>query len=74
MHIPYVDKLAAKYFKYDDLPSTADLERRTLVTLVNTNPSFDYLAPLPENVIPVAGLHIKKTKPLPKVRNFCKNV
>lgn len=38
-----------------------------LLALVNTNPAVDYLAPLPENVIPVGGLHIKDPKPLPKV-------
>lgn len=68
MQVPTVDKLGAKYFGFD-FPSTKELERRTLVTLINTNPAMDYLAPLPENVIPVAGLHIKETKPLPKVNS-----
>lgn len=45
----------------------ANLEERTLIAMVNTNPAMDYLAPLPENVIPVGGLHVRDTKPLPKV-------
>lgn len=35
---------------------------------------MDYKAPLPENVIPVGGLHIKEPKPIPKVLNVKKNI
>lgn len=49
------------------LPSVGDIEKQTALVLVNTNPAMDYMAPLPENVIPVGGLHIKDPKPLPKV-------
>lgn len=44
-----------------------ELEERTAIALVSTHPVFDYPAPLPENVIPVGGLHIRDTKPLPEV-------
>lgn len=50
-------------------PSMTELEQRTAIALVNTNPSFNIPMPLPENVIPVGGLHIRDTKPLPEVRN-----
>lgn len=50
-----------------DLPSISEIEQRTAIAFVNTNPAFDYKMPLPENVVPVGGLHIRDTKPLPKV-------
>lgn len=65
--IPSVDKIVAKKFG-PGLPSVGDIEKRTALVLINTNPAMDYVAPLPENVIPVAGLHIKETKPIPKVK------
>lgn len=65
--IPSVDKIVAKQFG-PGLPSVGDIEKQTALVLINTNPVMDYVAPLPENVIPVAGLHIKETKPIPKVR------
>lgn len=62
------DKLASKYFGHG-IPTTSEIEQKMLLALVNTNPAMDYAAPLPENVIPVGGLHIKDPKPLPKVRS-----
>lgn len=61
-----IDKLAVPYFGAG-IPSVSELERRMSLVLVNTNPAMDYLAPLPENIIPVGGLHIEDPKPLPKV-------
>lgn len=49
------------------MPSIRELEQRTALAFVNTNPVMDYVAPLPENVIPVAGVHIKEPKPLAQV-------
>lgn len=51
------------------LPSVAELEKRTDIALVSTHPIFDYTRPLPENVIPVGGLHIRDAKPVPKVNH-----
>lgn len=49
-------------------PSITEIGRGTALAFINTNPAFDYMAPLPENVIPVGGLQIKATNnPLPKV-------
>lgn len=51
-----------------DLPRIDELEQRTALAFVNTNPAMDYKISLPENVIAVGGMHIKNnTKPLPKV-------
>lgn len=62
----FIDKMALPIFG-PELPSVSELERRMVLVLVNTNPAMDYLAPLPENIIPVGGLHIEDPKPLPKV-------
>lgn len=43
-----------------------ELEQRTAIAFVNTNPVFDIPQPLPENVIPVGGLQIRDNKTLPK--------
>lgn len=48
-----------------DTPHLADLERSAVLALINVNFAMDYAQPLPPNVIPVGGLHIKTVKPLP---------
>lgn len=48
-----------------DTPALAELERSAVLALINVNFAMDYAEPLPPNVIPVAGLHIKDAKPLP---------
>lgn len=70
--MPELDQLTAKYFG-PNYPPVSQMERRTALALVNTNPVMDYPAPLPENIIPVGGLHMKNSKPLPKV-SFKKNL
>lgn len=64
--ISAIDNLVKPYFG-SNIPSTGELEQRISLVLVNTNPVMDYSAPLPENVIPVGGLHIRDPQPLPKV-------
>lgn len=49
------------------MPPLSELEKRTAIAFVSTNPAFDNPAPLPENVIPIGGLHIREPKKLPKV-------
>lgn len=51
------------------LPPVHELEQRTAIALVSTHPVYDFTRPLPENVIPVGGLHIRDAKPVPKVNN-----
>lgn len=58
--------MARKVFG-SDYPYMGDLEKKTLIALVNTHPSIDFPEPLSPNIIPVAGLQIKEPKPLPKV-------
>lgn len=65
MFIPKLDEMAAEHFG-SEVPSTSELERRTAVAFISTHPSFDDPAPLPPNVIPVAGLHIPVPKSLPE--------
>lgn len=46
-------------------PTPKELEAKAILTLINIDPVIDGPQPLPPNVIPVAGLHIKPPKPLP---------
>lgn len=63
-----IDKLVeGKYGR--GMPPVSELEKRTAIALVSTHPTFDYTRPLPENVIPVGGLHIQDAKPVPKELN-----
>ncbi|XP_031638676.1 UDP-glucuronosyltransferase 2C1-like [Contarinia nasturtii] len=62
--IPAIDTIVQKSFG-TNIPSVSELEKRTALAFVNTNPAMDYPAPLSENIIPVAGLHIKDPKPIP---------
>ena len=64
--IPGLNALAKGTFG-PETPSVDEIERRTALVLVNTNPAMDYLSPLPENVIPVAGVQITDPKPIPRV-------
>lgn len=66
---PRIDALVLDSFG-PNVPSVIELQQRTLIALINTNPAIDYAEPLPENVIPVGGLHIKDEKPLPSVSIF----
>ncbi|XP_065091165.1 UDP-glucosyltransferase 2-like [Ochlerotatus camptorhynchus] len=64
--VPNVDRLVRSYFKYTDMPYLGDLETRTQLMLVNTNPAMDALEALPPNVIAIGGAHIKEPMPLPE--------
>ncbi|XP_055623108.1 uncharacterized protein LOC129766560 [Toxorhynchites rutilus septentrionalis] len=69
--MPKVDQQARTKFKYSDMPYLEDLEQRSQIMLVNTNPIMNALEPLPPNVIAVGGAHIKDPTPLPeKLENF----
>lgn len=66
MFNPQLDEIVSQKFG-PNIPSMTELEHRTAIAFVNTNPVFNIPAPLPENVIPVGALHIGDTKALPKV-------
>uniref|UniRef100_A0A182SYE6 UDP-glycosyltransferases domain-containing protein n=1 Tax=Anopheles maculatus TaxID=74869 RepID=A0A182SYE6_9DIPT len=63
--MPKLDTMVRNRFAFHDMPYILDIERHTVLMLVNTNPTFDALEPLPPNVIPIGGAHIKDPKPLP---------
>uniref|UniRef100_A0A8D8D8F3 UDP-glucuronosyltransferase 2B15 n=1 Tax=Culex pipiens TaxID=7175 RepID=A0A8D8D8F3_CULPI len=63
--MPQLDRKVRSFFQYPDMPYLADLEQRTQLMLVNTNPALDALEPLPPNVIAIGGAHIKDPEPLP---------
>lgn len=58
--------MTEKYFG-KNYPSIEELEQKALLAFVNTNPAIDYRIPLPENVIPIGGVHLKDPKPIPEV-------
>jgi glucuronosyltransferase len=65
--VPRLEALRAEYFKHN-LPSFSDIERNFSIYLVNICVGLDDPRPLPPNIIPVGGMHVKqKTSPLPKV-------
>lgn len=62
--MPQQDQIVRDNVNFD-VPYLGDLQKRTVLALVNTHPSFDVAEPLPPNVIPVGGLQIEEPKPLP---------
>lgn len=50
------------------LPPISQLEKRAALAFVNSNPILDSLGPMLDNVIPIGGVHIKESKPLPQVK------
>lgn len=67
--LPHTQMLAQAVFNFT-LPNLAELEQRTQLMLVNTNPVLDPPETLPQNVIPVGGLQIVQPKPLMEVSRF----
>uniref|UniRef100_A0A182K8V2 UDP-glycosyltransferases domain-containing protein n=1 Tax=Anopheles christyi TaxID=43041 RepID=A0A182K8V2_9DIPT len=63
--MPTLDAMVRQRFAFENMPYIQDIERRTVLMLVNTNPTFDALEPLPPNVIAIGGAHIKDAKALP---------
>ncbi|XP_058066146.1 UDP-glucosyltransferase 2-like [Anopheles bellator] len=48
------------------LPDVGEFLRQTKLVLLNANPIIQFTEPLMPNIIPVGGLQIVKTKPLPE--------
>ncbi|PNF21498.1 UDP-glucuronosyltransferase 2B19 [Cryptotermes secundus] len=66
MSVPKLEALRREHFKETE-PSFSDIERNFSIYLVNICLGLDDPRPLPANVIPVGGMHVKeKTNPLPK--------
>lgn len=64
--MPQQDAIVRENIEWD-FPYLGDVQKQTVLALVNTHPSFDIPEPLPPNVIPVGGLQIQEPQPLPKV-------
>ena len=70
-YLPEQRKLAEKYFGAENatssLPSIEDLERNVSVVLVNNHIISSRPRPRINGMIDIAGVHIRKAKPLPPV-------
>lgn len=62
------DQIARQYLKDDNMPHIADLTRNTNMMFVNTHYSLSGAKPNSPAVVELGGVHIKKAKPLSKVR------
>lgn len=49
------------------MPPVRELEKRAKLALTGANPIIDNAGPLLPNVIPIGGVHIRESKPLPTV-------
>lgn len=54
---------------FPNAPSAKDLQSSIRLLFINTNPLIQYKEPLMPNVIPVGGMQIQKSKPLPEDLN-----
>lgn len=61
-----IQALAQSAFNFH-LPNLINIDKRTQLMLVNSNPILDSAEILPQNVIPVGGLQVVDLKPLPQV-------
>lgn len=67
---PKIEALARPHLP-KDCPPLTEIEKRTVLALVNSHPAVTYAEPLPPNVIEVGGLQVTEPKPLPKkLENF----
>lgn len=65
-------KTVRKRLSSIDFPSLSDLEKKTVIMLLNFDYALDYPEPLQPNMIQVGGLQITETKPLPEVKREAK--
>ncbi|XP_068083563.1 UDP-glycosyltransferase UGT5 [Anabrus simplex] len=64
-HMPLQQKLADNFFG-KSIPPLTEIEKNISLVMVNIHHSLDYPRPMLPSLIPVGGLHIKPSKPLPK--------
>ncbi|CAD7000184.1 unnamed protein product [Ceratitis capitata] len=67
-YIPKMQEMAERHFGgyiEGPLPHVSDLEKNVSLMLINSHRSTDVPRPSMPGLIDVAGVHIKKTKPLP---------
>ncbi|CRK98901.1 CLUMA_CG012143, isoform A [Clunio marinus] len=63
--LPAIDVKMREMFG-SDLPPSGELEKKAVLTLVNSNPVIDFPDSLPPNTIEVGGMQISEPKPLPE--------
>nr|XP_029731152.1 UDP-glucuronosyltransferase 2B15-like [Aedes albopictus] len=63
VYYPKLDRFVKMNLNQSDCVS--DLEKRSLLAILNSNPLLDHPEPTTENVIRVGGLHIRPTNQLP---------
>lgn len=56
-----------------DMSHVLEIEKNFSIFLPNYDPVLEYSRPLPPNVIPVGGLHVRRNKTLQKVNNELEN-
>lgn len=56
--------MVRKRYGFKDMPSLEELEKKTVLMLINNHASIDFPEPMVSNVIPVGGLQIVEPKPL----------
>lgn len=57
-----------KYPGWETRPELSSMISNSSLVLVNSHFSINYPYPLPPNIIDVAGIHIRPSKPLPQVK------
>lgn len=60
---PEIDKLVRAHFNEPDMPYVTDIQNQIDLMLVNGHFSLEKHEPLPQNIIPVAGLQIRDPQP-----------
>ncbi|XP_030372776.1 UDP-glucuronosyltransferase 2B7-like [Scaptodrosophila lebanonensis] len=62
---PALDEIMRPHFGAE-MPPLTKLAKLTVIALVNSHPSIDYVESLPSHIIQVGGMHIGESKPLPR--------
>ncbi|XP_055910228.1 UDP-glucosyltransferase 2-like [Eupeodes corollae] len=73
IYYPKIDSIMRPYFS-KDMPTLAQLEKHTKLSMVNSHPVITYIEPVPPNIIEIGGMQVLDAKPLPQdFENFLNN-
>lgn len=70
--LPRQDKIAKKYLG-EDLPYIGDIEKNISIIFTNENPFIHPIRPNVPTIVQLGSMHIRKAKPLPKVKKSTTN-